>query len=307
MQETEPLQGCSQIIIIMEEVKRIPLTCPHCGTPYNYKAPSAPGTYSISCINKECRQKFKFKYSEKPQEEIKPEEKNQEEKSESQIQPGWQENGTYVLRCDSPGCGLLIRMAADKIFIGKNSVICPKCGKKHYFEKEPSEEELQKEMLKCKTGGCEGNIDMATGICDSCGSKYSIEVDNEGKIVKVTKKTDPIKVNQSRMKLVMGNFLGKKEYNLKEGTHYIGRYDEESQSDFPIKDKYASKRSVRIDVTYDQGGNLIYKMTVERGLNPVYHNNRELTVGDIDYLNYGDTIKLGKTLIKVQKIETKKK
>ena len=59
---------------------------------------------------------------------------------------------------------------------------------------------------------------------------------------------------------------------------------------------------MRIDVN-ENGGKLIYRMTVERAMNPVYHNNSELTVGDIVYLTYGDTIKLGKTLIKVQKVK----
>ncbi|MCH5233517.1 MAG: FHA domain-containing protein [Muribaculaceae bacterium] len=291
----------------MEEVRRIPLKCPHCGTLYNYKAPSAPGSYSVSCINKECGQKLKFNYGAKPKPEVKAEEKKIEEKPIPKVQPGWQENGAFVIRCDSPGCGQLIRMTADKIHTGKNSLKCPRCGKPHSFEKEPSEEELLQEMLKCKTAGCDGSIDKDTGICDSCQTKYALHYDENGKIEKVVKKTDPIRINQNRMKLVVGNFLGKKEYILKEGTHYVGRFDEESQSDFAIKDKFASKRSVRIDVTFDQGGNLVYKLTVERGLNPVYHNNRELVVGDIDYLNYGDTIKLGKTLIKVQKIEKQKK
>ena len=104
------------------------------------------------------------------------------------------------------------------------------------------------------------------------------------------------------MKLVLGNFLGKKEYILLKGTHYVGRLDDEKNSDFAIKDKYASKRSVRIDVNED-GGGLVYKLTIERATNPVYHNSRELTVGDVVYLTYGDTLKLGKTLIKVQKVQ----
>lgn len=126
----------------------------------------------------------------------------------------------------------------------------------------------------------------------------------DGKVVKIAMKTSVsfAPKRQVQMKLVSGTFLAKKEYRLSKGTHYVGRQDELNGSDFSIKDKYASSRSVRIDVN-ENGGRLVYKMTVERAMNPVYHNNSELTVGDIVYLTYGDTIKLGKTLVKVQKIK----
>lgn len=289
----------------MEEVKRIPLKCPYCGTIYNYKAPTSVGSYSITCINKECGQKFKFHYGVKPRQEQtsgQQEKLKQPEIPKKEIKFGWLEDGSYRLKCVNTSCGQSIKIEKDKIKTGNNPVRCPICQTINSFEKEPTEEE----MLKCPTADCEGNIDKETGVCDSCGARYNIRYE-DGKIVSVTKKTDPINLKQNRMKLVTGNFMGKKEYLLKDGVHYLGRWDEEYQSEFAIKDKYASKRSIRIDATFDQGGNLVYKMTVERALNPVYHNNREMAVGDIDYLNYGDTIKLGKTLIKVQKVETKKK
>ncbi len=103
------------------------------------------------------------------------------------------------------------------------------------------------------------------------------------------------------LEMVLVHFVSKKKYPLYKGIHYIGRTDNENRSDFEVKDKYASSRSFRIEVN-ENGGSLVYKMTVERAMNPVYHNNKELTVGDVVYLTYGDTIKLGKTLIKVQKI-----
>lgn len=102
------------------------------------------------------------------------------------------------------------------------------------------------------------------------------------------------------MKLIYGCNPNKKEYLLSRGTHYVGRADNENMSDFVIEDKYASSRSVRIDVN-ENGDDFVYKLTVERAMNPVYHNSRELAIGDVVYLTYGDTIKLGKTLIKVQK------
>lgn len=297
----------------MEDDKRILLKCPICGTIYNYKAPSSPGKYTISCINKECGKKMSFTYrGEKLQNQAEQQQPKPEQKQQT-VKQGWQEDGSYIIKCDTDGCGQWIRMTADKIRVGKNSATCPKCGKKHIYEKEGSFEEINAVMLECKTAGCEGKIVIDEnypnqGICNDCDAEYKIEYDENGKIIKVTKKTVlPPSPQGGKMKLVVGNLLGKKEYELKQGTHYIGREDTESYSDFAIKDKFASKRSIKIDVNYDQHGNLMYKMLVERALNPVYHNNREMHVGDIDYLTYGDTIKLGKTLIKVQKIEKPKK
>ena len=137
-----------------------------------------------------------------------------------------------------------------------------------------------------------------------CGQEYAIIIQG-GKIVKVIMKTPPPPPppKREKMKLVLGRFLGKKEYELTKGIHYVGRFDTDNNSDFAIKDKFASSRSIRIDVN-ENGGSLVYRMTIERAMNPVYHNNRELTVGDIVYLTYGDTLKLGKTLIKIEKVRS---
>ncbi|MGN1173112.1 MAG: FHA domain-containing protein, partial [Muribaculaceae bacterium] len=142
-------------------------------------------------------------------------------------------------------------------------------------------------------------------VCSKCNSKYTIKV-IDGKVAKVTKDTEPVTLTRRvLLKLVTGTFLSKKEYILSKGSHYVGREDESKISDFSIKDKYASSRSVRIDVN-ENGGSLVYKLEVEKATNPVYHNNTELVAGDIIYLMSGDTIKLGKTLIKIQKLENKK-
>jgi hypothetical protein len=113
----------------------------------------------------------------------------------------------------------------------------------------------------------------------------------------------PSPIKSVKMKLVLGRFLGRKEYELSKGTHYVGRLDSANNSDLAIKDKFASSKSLRIDVN-ENGGSLVYRMTVERAMNPVYHNNRELMVGDIVYLTYGDTLRLGKTLVKIEKIKS---
>lgn len=276
----------------MEEGGKTVLTCcnPDCRRRFSFPTPSNSGSYSVACPHCKAKNIFRVDKPDEPKPQ-KPE-------------VGFLEDGSYRFVCSRVDCRLAVLVPKKSIKIGHNKVLCPKCGTEHEFDAVPTENEL----LKCQTADCKGHLekpDRGDGIysvtCGLCGQEYSLLVQN-GKVVKTIIKTPPppVQVKQWAMKLVTGRFLGKKEYLLSKGTHYIGRSDEECNSDFAINDKYASKRSVRIDVNLN-GENLVYKLTVERAMNPVYHNSRELTVGDIVYITYGDTLKLGKTVIKVQK------
>lgn len=103
--------------------------------------------------------------------------------------------------------------------------------------------------------------------------------------------------------LTWAGFLLKNKYQLTPGEHIIGRKDPVKQSSLMINDKYASSRSIRIDVTpvdENQSG-FLYKLTVLKATNPVYHNSRELAEGSSLYLEYGDIIILGKTQLTFNK------
>lgn len=280
----------------MDEAGKITVTCTHCGKALKFKAPLKPGKYSLTCTNPECGKKLTFQYPAPAPSESKPD-----------VKYGILEDGSYRFKCASCGSNALV--PAQMIKAGHNEVFCTKCKTKHEFDVEPTEEDL----LKCQTAGCGFNLEkpecgdgIYSSVCVKCNSEYTIVV-KDGKVAKVTKKTQrPITpAKKVILKLVTGTFLSKKEYILSKGSHYVGRADESNSSDFSIKDKYASSRSVRIDVN-ENGGSLVYKLTVEKATNPVYHNNSELVAGDIIYLTSGDTLKLGKTLIKIQKLENKK-
>ena len=282
----------------MAEVEKVTLTC-KCGNKFQCKAPSMPGNYSVTCTNPSCKAKVSFHYP------VNSEPKQAEPKAE--VKFGFLDDGSYRFRCENDSCRQTVLVPAKMIKIGHNKVPCPKCNTIHEFDREPSEEEL----LKCQTADCNGLLvkpDRGDGIyssvCKECRQEYSIIVQG-GKVVKVIMKTPPPPPppKREKMKLVLGRFLGKKEYELSKGTHYVGRFDTDNNSDFAINDKFASSRSLRIDVN-ENGGSLVYRMTVERAMNPVYHNNRELTVGDIVYLTYGDTLRLGKTLVKIEKVKS---
>ncbi|MDE7420472.1 MAG: FHA domain-containing protein [Muribaculaceae bacterium] len=280
----------------MAEEGKITVTCKKCGRTFQCKSPLAPGNYSVTCVNPECKSKVSFKY---------PIASPQQSKPRSEVKYGRLEDGSYRFRCENNDCRQSILVPPNMVKSGHNKVKCPKCSVLHEFDIEPEE----KDLLRCQMADCKGILakpDRGDGVyssvCNECGQEYALIV-KEGKVVKVTMKT-PLPPSSSRkfdLELVLGRFIGKKKYPLSKGIHYVGREDNENKSDFDVKDKYASGRSLRIDVN-ENGGSLVYKMTVERAMNPVYHNNKELTVGDIVYLTYGDTIKLGKTLIKVQKI-----
>lgn len=268
-----------------------------CGQEIRCNAPAAPGNYSVTC--QKCGEKICFRYPFNAD--------SKEEKTKEETGLGLREDGSFCFRCENHNCRKTVLVPANLVKIGHNTVSCPKCGILHKFEVEPKEEDL----LKCQTATCDGILTKPEGdedtyypcTCDKCGAQYHIKK-KDGKVTKVilatSKQRHPVAF--CKMKLVVGRFPTKKEYALSKGVHYVGRFDDTQLSDFQIKDEYASSRSVRIDVN-GNGGCLIYKLTVERATNPVFHNSRELTVGDVVYLSYGDTLKLGKTFIRIQKVE----
>lgn len=281
----------------MADTKKIQLKCPHCGNEFRCKAPSSAGRYSVACTNPSCQKKVTFRF------QVPAEPADERPKTEPAF--GLLEDGSFRFRCDNPECRQSVLVPAQHLKKGKNKVFCPKCKTSHEFEVEATEDD----WLKCQTADCDGVLErpergdgIFSAACDKCGQEYSFVVES-GKVLKAIMKTpapsSPAK--QIQMKLTTGSLFGKKDYILTKGCHYIGRQDKEAASDFSIKDKYASSRSLRIDVN-ENGGNLIYKMTVEKASNPVYHNNRELAVGDIVYLTYGDNLKLGRTFVKIQKV-----
>ena len=75
----------------------------------------------------------------------------------------------------------------------------------------------------------------------------------------------------------------------------IGREDAGKPSDFSIRgDSYVSRRSVEIDVQRGSKG-YTFKLKVLNAANPVLHNNRQLSTSESVYLNFGDSLTLGKT------------
>lgn len=94
---------------------------------------------------------------------------------------------------------------------------------------------------------------------------------------------------------------GAQEFLLREGSFTIGR-SEDNPCDINIQgDPGISRCSAQIDVT-NNGGNVFYKLTALNATNPVLHNYAVLPAGRSVMLNYGDTITLGKTKLRFDRI-----
>lgn len=142
-------------------------------------------------------------------------------------------------------------------------------------------------------------------VCPKCQTKLEVEV-KEGKVVKVEKQKT-IKISNvgqpSRGCLELVRMMGlmKKRFPLKIGTNIIGRKDPDEPSDIEIEgDNAISRRSVSIEVSQSELG-YQFKLKVLKATNPVKHQNNELAEGSITYLNYGDTIQLGRTKLTFKK------
>lgn len=114
------------------------------------------------------------------------------------------------------------------------------------------------------------------------------------------KKTKDISdINGSGMqrgKLVeVRGFLKKNiSHTLQIGDNIIGQYDMEMPSTIMIKDSTVSRKSVNINVIYEDD-HLDYVFCVLRAKNPVTLNGTPVQVGEKRYLKFGDQIILGLT------------
>ena len=102
--------------------------------------------------------------------------------------------------------------------------------------------------------------------------------------------------------ITFGGFMGlnKKTIRLRVGQNTIGRTDDEKPSSISFNDIFMSRQSVMIDVMPADDAKAGYRFLfrVLSAANPVYVNKQQYAVGDSVYLNYGDTIRLGRTTMR---------
>lgn len=154
--------------------------------------------------------------------------------------------------------------------VGQHSVRCPKCQSvQTYTYGAPAAPQTPAPPVSQpvnKTKPVQGNYNLATGC-----------------------------LVQSR-----GMFRSDTVYPLAGKETIIGRRDSTAPCDVMIDDATMSRRSVSITAEAKNKG-ITYKFTVLNATNKVLHNGTPLSVGSSVYLNFGDTLVLGRTKLKFQK------
>ena len=178
----------------------------------------------------------------------------------------------------------------EKAIVGEcYTVICPKCNKQLRLHPDKNGPHIE--------------------VCPDCKAQIGY---NSKVVVRKEEGTDDRHTEINRMllnkdhagkggRLVWG-FLGRHSANLSVGENTVGRKDTNSPSDISIDDAYMSRRSISIDVE-EKSGAYSFKLTVLKAANPVMVNSNELYIGNSIYLNYGDTIRLGNTVLTFKKIK----
>lgn len=157
-------------------------------------------------------------------------------------------------------------------------------------------------------------------VCKECGTLLYYM----GKEVAALKKEETLKTEQNESssqeptqqesnptipvvtpngRLEWGSIFKKKSWKISyAGSFFIGRLDDEVQSDVSIDDEFASRRSLLLEVLPERGRRECkYKITVNNATNPVLINGRAIELGESTYLNYGDTILVGNTTLTFKK------
>lgn len=162
------------------------------------------------------------------------------------------------------------------------SFVCPHCHA-HFVS-----QVLSNEVQRIKCPDCE------TYICFSTSGREGIPTRMRTQVITKTISPTPSGV------LVWKEDGRSCRFPLKSGNIVIGRKDNTEPSDISLNDATASRQSVRIDVTKgSQTGRHVFKLTVLRTTNAVYVNHNALFTKSSIYLNYGDTIKVGETVLRL--------
>lgn len=238
--------------------------------------------------------------------------------------------------CLNPECGKLLEMPVPQKS-GVYNVTCPFCGVKKQLrfkgldemaaEKKAAQPERpdnskaapielpddfkagEKYTVKCphcnkqELGFQTEKIGHRTIACPYCKGPIGFNVLPKTKVIIVTEQIQPY---MGKLVLLKRGWLNK-DYPLKEGQNIVGRFDESAMSDISIKnDPSMSRRSIDVNMKKTEKG-YEFKLNVLKSTNPVLHNNSPLKTEDKVSLNFGDTIVLGKTKFRLDKVIDKKK
>lgn len=162
-------------------------------------------------------------------------------------------------------------------------------------------EELCPHCKKHKLGFNSSKPGHKDFTCPLCHGRITAEVHQHTKPIQVV--TEEVPFIRGKLILLRKSWFNK-EYPLREGRNIIGREDASAPSDIAIKgDNTMSRRSVQIDMNRTEKG-FFYKLTVIKAANPVIHNGAMLMNGESISLNFGDTIVMGKTKFRFDRLDS---
>ena len=264
------------------QTQPIVVTCPECKKKMRMRNPQKAGTYKVTCPF--CGKPFPIKMVDDstieppivapepiapvsvPKTEPEPTPAPAPEpKPTPAPQPAEDEGPVVIQHCT--GCGMKLRIRNPKP--GQHTIRCPKCQSLQQYTYTPAGTAAQQP-----------------------------EPQKPNKTKPVAKN-----VNLSRGCLVQqrGLFRSNITHQLAGKETIIGRLCNDSPSDVMVNDDTMSRRSVSI-VGESKPAGIVYKLTVINATNRVLLNGKTLSVGTSVYINFGDTIVLGRTTFKFEKV-----
>ncbi|MCD8297633.1 MAG: FHA domain-containing protein [Prevotella sp.] len=185
----------------------------------------------------------------------------------------------------------------EKVCVGNiYKVHCPDCG----FEmaKKIQNTGIHKHICpKCKTIIGFNAVEKTAMVKSETKKEEQPQQEQERKVTQ-SFKTDTTSLGE----IVWGGMFSQKHHRIGKETVTIGRKDIDEPSTISLDDDFVSRRSAIIEpILADKG--TIFKFTVLKASNPVFVNGHEMMIGNSIYLNYGDTIKLGKTTLTFKKVK----
>ncbi|MBO7609742.1 MAG: FHA domain-containing protein [Muribaculaceae bacterium] len=295
----------SRVNIVAHAGQEVKFSCPACGCENPYRVLRA-GNAIISC--RECKSPLLLRIQSQQQNaEISQPAATPVNKSGlnpvPNPNPAPQKNPAAVQNASL--LGLAVPTSDGSYIIHEHAVLgipvrikCGHCGKMH--------------VLKPSSAG------RKTISCVACSSPIIFNVDDPNSSIKVAtaKVASEPQVTvalrgrdrqQSMGAISFGGFMGinRKAIRLRVGQNTIGRIDDEKPSSISFNDSFMSRQSVMIDVMPADDARAGYRFLfkVLNAANPVYVNKQQYAVGDSVYLNYGDTIKLGRTTVRFVRVK----
>ncbi len=226
----------------------------------------------------------------------------------------------YSITC--PKCGLSMFKKVQNEGFHKH--ICPACKTIVGFKSIATKIDAPKKSMGEVTLNAQKNEASASQKADTLKSNKEetltkdIQEDNSNQVTPISEQqsenketkesqiphTHKFEVGLASGELSWGSFFSSKHFQLGENTITIGRKDKDEPSDVSLDDSYVSRRSAKIEPIIDKKG-FLYKFTVLRASNPIFINNHEVKLGSSFFLNFGDTIKMGKTILTFKKSSKK--